>query len=394
MTDRVVVVGASLAGLRAVESLETLGHTGEIVVVGKEAAMPYNRPPLSKAALSLGFDDASLTFRLRSEHANVSWRLGEEAVALDLEGSSIDLASGETIEFDKLLVATGIEPRTLSTPAPLAGRHVVRTLDDARSLRGRLRPGVTVLVVGAGVLGCELAASARLAGADVVIVAPEQLPMQMALGAEFAAEIERRHQVMGIEFIMSAMVERYEDDDGRTGVELTNGARLTVDVVVEAVGSTPNVDWLEGNGLDLSNGVLCDNTMRAEPTRRVFAAGDVARFPNPLFDDVPRRIEHWSVPTETARRAAAGMTTPDGELPTFAPLPSFWSDQFDWRIQAFGMPVLGTGDVRVLDGRVGQGEFVLGYHREGRLVGVAGTGRAVNAHRKPLLAALQSAQVA
>ncbi|WP_372506187.1 NAD(P)/FAD-dependent oxidoreductase [Actinomadura madurae] len=245
----------------------------------------------------------------------------------------------------------------------------MRTLDDAAALRQRLRPGVPVTVVGAGFIGCEVAATARTLGADVTVVAPESEPMLRPLGPELGAELRRRHEARGVRFRLGRTVARFTE----TGLELSDGSAVRADVVVEAVGSVPCVEWLEGNGLDLSDGVLCDGALRVEGRPDAVAVGDVARFPNPRYDDVPRRVEHWSIPTDTARHAARSLL--GEESGAFMPLPSFWSDQYDMRLQSFGAPGLGGGDIRVLEGDLG-GEAVLGYHRDGRLVGVVMLGRA------------------
>jgi NADPH-dependent 2,4-dienoyl-CoA reductase/sulfur reductase-like enzyme len=213
--------------------------------------------------------------------------------------------------------------------------------------------------------------------------------MQRPLGQLVGHTLQRRHEARGVSFHLGRLPVELEaiaaGNGGGTAVgsvRLDDGTRLTADVVVEALGSLPNVEWLAGNDLDLSNGVLCDSRLRAltgggaVPRADVVAVGDVARFPNALYDEVPRRVEHWNMPTEMARRAGpvlvAGLV--GGELPpaAYAPMPSFWSDQYDVRLQSFGSPDLGT-EVRLLEGDL-EGEFAVGYLRDDRLVGVAGVG--------------------
>ncbi|MEU8248083.1 FAD-dependent oxidoreductase [Nonomuraea sp. NPDC048916] len=390
MSRRVLIAGASMGGLRAAERLRAAGFTGEIVAVGDEAHLPYNRPPLSKEALASEVTHEAVAFRLRPAVADVTWRLGVPIAAADLRAGTVRLADGAEPAYDGLVVATGMRPRRLPVPGPRAGRHVVRTLEDARDLRAELRPGARLLVVGAGFIGCEVAATARALGASVTVVAPEAVPMRRPLGDDLGAALRRRHEARGVVFLLGRTVAAFLGDGRVTGAELSDGTRLDADVVVEAVGSAANTAWLDGNGLDLSDGVLCDNAMRVEGRPGVVAVGDVARFPNPRYDGVARRVEHWSIPTDTARRAAAtlladlGLAEPDPA--PFAPLPTFWSDQYDLRVQSFGVPALGEDDIRILEGDL-DGEVAVGYHRDGELVGVVliGLAPAVARYRAMLM---------
>ncbi|WP_331771322.1 FAD-dependent oxidoreductase (plasmid) [Embleya sp. NBC_00888] len=373
----VVVVGASMGGLRAAEQLRAAGWTGGITVVGDEPHMPYNRPPLSKDALAGGVSHAALAFRPRASCADVDWRLGRAAVAADLTTRRIRLADGEWLSYAGLVVATGLRPRRLTCPGPRGGRYVVRTLDDARHLRAALGPGRRVVVVGAGFIGCEVAATARSLGAEVTVVGPEAEPMYRPLGAELGAALRRRHLARGVRFELGRTVRESIGDRYVTGVLLDDGRELPADVVVEAVGSIPNTEWLAGNGLDLDDGVRCDALLRVESRPDVVAVGDVARFVNPRYDDVPRRVEHWSMPTDSAKRAArtlaAHLAGTDCDPTPFAPLPSFWSDQYDERLQSYGAPGLAGTDVRLLEGDW-DGDCAVGYHRDDALVGVVALG--------------------
>ncbi|XRQ10533.1 NAD(P)/FAD-dependent oxidoreductase [Actinomadura welshii] len=383
---RMVVVGASLGGLRAAEQLRAAGHTGELVVIGDEPHPPYNRPPLSKEVLAGEVSFDRVAFRMRSSTADVDWRLGTAVARADLAARTVHLADGTDIPYDGLVIATGLRPRRLDAPGSGPSRHVVRTLDDAAALRGRLHPGARVAVVGAGFIGCEVAATARTLGADVTVVAPESEPMLRPLGPALGAELRRRHEGHGVRFLLGRTIARFT----ATGLELSDGTAVTAEAVVEAVGSVPCTQWLEGNGLDLSDGVLCDGALRVEGRPDVVAVGDVARFPNPRYDDVARRVEHWSIPTDTAKRAARALL--GKEEGPFMPLPSFWSDQYDMRLQSFGAPGLGGDDIRVLEGDLG-GEAAVGYHREGALVGVVMLGCVRrHAHYRKLL--LDDVQVA
>ncbi len=396
MSQRVVVVGASLGGLRAAEALRSNGFTGDLVVVGDEPHLPYNRPPLSKEALKDGADAATLEFRRRKSVDDVTWRLGVPVTAADLHARSVTLADGAAIGFDALVVASGLRARRLAITAPPAGRHAVRTIEDAQRLRAELVPGARVVVIGAGFIGCEVAATARGLGCSVDVVAPEAVPMQRPLGLELGASMQRRHEAHGVAFHLGRLPAQVEGGARVASVVLDDDTVLPADVVVEALGCIPNTEWLAGAGLDLSDGVLTDGWLRAvtasgQARGDVVAVGDLARFPNALYDEVPRRVEHWSIPTDTGKRAGATVAaalagTALDPLP-FAPMPSFWSDQYDQRLQSFG--ALGIADqVDVLEGDL-DGEFVAGYLRAGRLVGVAGIGsmQSLLRHRGEMLAA-------
>ncbi|MGI5134512.1 MULTISPECIES: NAD(P)/FAD-dependent oxidoreductase [unclassified Streptomyces] len=395
MSARIVVAGASMAGLRAAEQLRGAGWTGAITIVGDEPHMPYNRPPLSKEVLAGKAPFESLAFRPRGSVADVDWRLGTRVVAARLRERTVELGGGETLPYDGLVVATGMRPRRLRCPGPLQGRHTVRTIADAQGLRDALtRPGVRVVVVGAGFIGCEVAATALgLGAAEVTVVDPLPLPMVGPLGELLARALLERHERRGVRFALGTGVAGFEGEDRVTGVVLSDGTVLSADVVVESVGSIANTEWLEGNGLDLSDGVLTDEQLRVGGRPAIVAVGDVARFPNARYDGVPRRVEHWSIPTDTAKHAAkvlvAHLTGTEAVAAPFSPLPTFWSDQHDFRLQSFGAPVLGKDDVRVLDGDP-DGDVLVGYHSGGRLVGVVALGgqaaaSAAARHRAELL---------
>ncbi|MFI7405417.1 NAD(P)/FAD-dependent oxidoreductase [Streptomyces sp. NPDC049541] len=378
-TGRVVVAGGSMGGLRAAEQLRAAGWTGTITVIGDEPHMPYNRPPLSKEVLAGTAPFESLAFTPKAAAADVEWRLGTKVVAADLDRRVVALDDGSAISYDGLVVATGMRPRRLRCPGPLTGRHTVRTLADAQGLRDELtRPGARVVVVGAGFIGCEVAATAVGLGVrEVTVVDPFPLPMVGPLGELLGRALLKRHEERGVRFALGTGVSAFEGEDRVTGVVLSDGSLLPADVVVESVGSVANTEWLEGNGLDLSDGVLTCEQLRVGGRPEVVAVGDVARFPNARYDGVPRRVEHWSIPTDTAKHAAkalvAHLTGTDRDLAPFAPLPTFWSDQHDFRLQSFGAPVLGKDDVRILDGDP-DGDVLVGYHADGRLVGVVALG--------------------
>ena len=396
--QRTVVVGAGLGGLRTAEALRARGFTGEVVVVGDEPWAPYNRPPLSKEALATGLSHDALSFRVREAASDVVWRHGETAVSADLEARAVLLSHGERLEYDALVAATGVSARRLPVPGPpataAAGRHVIRTLDDALALRAALVPGARLVVLGAGFIGCEVAATARTLGCEVHCVAIDAFPMLRPLGPMLAAELQRRHEEHGVVFHLGVGVTEILGAEHVEGVVLSDGTRLEADVVLEALGSRCNVEWLEGNGLDLGDGVLTDAALRplrdGSPVDGVAVVGDIARFPNVRFDDRAFRVEHWNVPTDTGRRAGAvlaaylaGEGYDDEVHAPWELMPSFWSDQYDVRLQSFGMPGLADADgVRLLAGDL-RGECIVGYHRGEDLMAVIGIGmlREVTAYR-------------
>jgi NADPH-dependent 2,4-dienoyl-CoA reductase/sulfur reductase-like enzyme len=386
--SRVVVVGGGLGGLRTAETLRSSGYADEIVVVGDEEWAPYNRPPLSKDALADEVTHERLVFRVREHASDVVWRLGERAVSADLDARAVTLHDGSVLEYDALVAATGVSAWRLpfGPPASAAsGRHVIRTLDDALALRAQLVPGARVLVLGAGFIGCELAATARGLGCEVRCVAIDALPMLRPLGRELATELRRRHEAHGVEFHLGVGVTDLVGEQHVEGAVLSDGTRLEADVVVEALGSRCNVSWLDGNGLDLADGVLADAALRplrdGAPLDGVAVVGDIARFPNVRFDERAHRVEHWSIPTDTGRRAGAVLAAylsdegyDDVVAARWEVLPSFWSDQYDIRLQSFGMPGLADPDgIRLLEGEL-HDECVVGYHRGDELVGVVGLG--------------------
>lgn len=374
----VVVVGGGLAGLRSAEALRAAGYAGPLTVLGEEPHLPYSRPPLSKEALKEGVRVESLEFRRKSSVDDVDFRLDCAVIASDLDAGTVTLAGGAVLHFDGLVIATGIRPRRLPIPGPTAGRIALRTVGNAADLRERLGPGAHLVVMGAGFVGSEVAATARGLGAEVSVVALDEEPMVRPLGPDMGAALRRRHEKQGVHFHLGHTVDSFDGDEAVRSASLSDGTELPADVVVEAVGSVPNVDWLEGNGLDLSNGVLVDSAMRVVGTSAaVVAAGDIARYPISLGGPAPRRIEHWNMPTETGRRAgqtlAALLAGGDVDHEPFRAMPAFWSDQYDIALQSFGLPELAT-EVRVADGDL-DGDAIVEYLDENGLVGVVGINR-------------------
>lgn len=402
MVQRVVVAGAGLGALRSAESLRAYGYTGELVVIGAEPDAPYARPPLSKGVLSGAEEPATLTYRRRPALDDVQWRLGHAVVGIDLAQHEVRIDDGARLEYSALVLATGARARRLEVPGPppthRAGRHVLRTIPDAVRIRQALVPGTRLVVVGAGFIGCELAATATRLGCSVVCVTAEPEPMTRPLGARVGREVRRRLEHAGIAFRTGVGVDAFLGADTVSGVMLSDSSTVPADVVVEAVGSVCNIEPVAGTGWDLSDGVLTDAALRpvaAEPARTgdpavhdgVAVVGDVARFPQPLLRGAPARIEHWSVPTDTGRRAGQVLAAHLEGRPPPAPnawpaVPHFWSEQPPVRIHALGLP--GAGDpqaVRLLYGELST-DFVVGYvDADEHLVGVVGLGDPRGIHR-------------
>jgi 3-phenylpropionate/trans-cinnamate dioxygenase ferredoxin reductase subunit len=365
----IVVVGASLAGLRAAEALRSEGFDGRLVLVGDEPHRPYDRPPLSKHVLAgtRTADDAALPM---AEDFEAEWELGVPAAALDVGARRLTLADGRQLDYDGLVVATGATPRRISSIPDVPGVHVLRTLDDCEALRADLdaRPR-RVVVVGAGFIGCEVAATARSAGLEVSLVEPLEAPVVRGLGVAMGMVVADLHREHGVDLRLGVGVEGLRHGTRAEGVTLTDGTTLDADVVVVGVGVVPNTAWLAGSGLTVTDGVVCDATCLAAPG--VVAAGDVARWPHPTHGEL--RIEHWDNAQDQGAHAArtllADLAGGTGE--PYAPLPWFWSDQYDRKIQVAGR----TGsehDVEVVLGSVEERKFVALYGKDGRLTAVLG----------------------
>ncbi|MFM7065117.1 MAG: NAD(P)/FAD-dependent oxidoreductase [Actinomycetes bacterium] len=373
-----VVVGGGLGALRASESLRAHGYAGPITVVGDEPHLPYTRPPLSKEALLGGIDLDTLAFRRKPSVDDVDWRLGTPVIGSDLAAGTVSLADGTDLPFDGLVVASGIRPRRLPIAGPKDGRVVLRTVDDAQRIREHLGPDTRLVVMGAGFIGCEVAATARRLGAEVAVVAIDERPMVRPLGADLGAAMQRVHERNGVRFHLGHSIDSFTGDDRVRSAVLSDGTEVPADLVIEAVGSVPNTEWLQGNDLDLSDGVLTDSALQVRTDLApVVAVGDIARYPSGLFGPTPRRIEHWNMPTETGRRAgqtlAALLAGDEPDRGPFTAMPAFWSDQYDHTLQSFGMP--GIADrVEVIDGDL-DGPCIVGYHDASGLVGVVGLDR-------------------
>lgn len=372
--DRVVVVGASLAGLRAAETLRTAGFTGSLTLVGDEPHLPYDRPPLSKQVLSGDWDAerAALRKAEQLEALGITWRLGTRAVGLRPDAQEVVLEGGEALPYDGLVIATGATPRRLPGQPDLPGIHLLRTLDHAQALHAELAEAAAVVVVGAGFIGAEAASTAHALGCQVTVVEAAPVPLERGLGVEMGAAVAGLHADSGVTLLTSAGVAGFEGTERVEGVRLTDGRVIPADVVVVGIGVAPATGWLEGSGLTLRDGVVCDATLAAGPPG-VMAAGDVARWPHELFDGEEVRIEHWTNANEHGAVAAKNLLAlAAGEPATpYAGVPFFWSDQYGHRIQFLGRSS-GADEVRVVRGSAEARRFVALYRRGERLWGALG----------------------
>ena len=372
----IVIVGASLAGTRAAETLRAGGFTGTVTIIGNESRMPYDRPPLSKNFLAGEWDADRVALRKPDalEALDATWMLGSAATGLDTATNTVTLASGDTVHYDGLIIATGGTVRRLPNQPDIAGVHVLRTLDDAESLRDELTEGARVVVIGAGFIGLEAAATASKRGARVTVLEGLEAPLIRALGAEMGSAIGRVHVRNGVDVRCSVGVAEIEGDTHVTGVRLTNGEVVPADVVIVGIGVAPATQWLEGSGLTVRDGVVCNENLCAGPSN-VFAAGDVLRWPNTLFTDVEAdmRVEHWTNAAEQGAHAANNlMAALDGREQTpYSAVPFFWSDQFDARIQCLGRPS-GDAVVDVVAGSTDEGKWCAVYSVGNRLTAVLG----------------------
>lgn len=383
--SRIVIVGASLGGLRAAEQLRAAGWDRAIEVIGAEPHLPYNRPPLSKELLTgepLTAEQAAekTALRRRRSAADVDFRLGTAAVSADLIGKTLSLSDGSRTNYDGLVIATGLRARQLNVPGPEGGRHRIRTVEDSLALQQSLQPGARVVVIGAGFIGCEIAASASARGCKVTLVEGGKGPMHRPLGPEVAAAFRAWIAGKGIGCLAGRQIAEFlpaEHDAGLVGAvrlvpapDVPSSARaetVTADVVVEAVGSVPNTEWLEGNGLDLSDGVLADAQLRVVGAAEAVAVGDIVRFPDVRLGGTPRRVEHWATPGDTAKTAARTLVAELTGTPLPPPchaLPNFWSDQFGLRVTGLGNPAL-ADNAQVLEGSLEAIDdgVVVGYFR-------------------------------
>ncbi|HET9720144.1 MAG TPA: FAD-dependent oxidoreductase [Solirubrobacteraceae bacterium] len=363
--DRLVIVGASLAGLRAAQAARAGGHQGELVVIGDEARPPYTRPPLSKELLSGGQTPEQCA--LPHPTLEASWRLGSAARGLDRSGRQVILADGDKVDYERLIIATGCRARDWTGPgADLEGVHTLRRLDDSLALRAALAHSRHLVIVGAGFIGCEVAATARKQGVPVTLldIAPHPL---LALGPELGARCAQMHRDHGVDVRCGTSIEAILGQTCVEGVQLDDGTELAADVVLLALGAQPNTEWLRDSGLELNAGVVCDPTLTSSVDPDILAAGDVTEWPHRLAGGAIVRVEHWTTAAEQGQLAGRNaLLDPAQRAPHEAP-PYFWSDQYDTKIQSVGFPALAP-HLEILEEEPEEGRLVATGSRDGHLV--------------------------
>ncbi len=367
--ERIVVVGAGLAGLSACDELRRLGFDGELFLVGDEPHDPYDRPPLSKQFLAGKWERDRLALREPEKLATLSLeRVVGEASALELAARRLLLRSGEAIGYEGLVLATGSRARRLPAFDRLANAFVLRSLDDALALRAAIAPASRLLVVGGGFIGMEVAATARGLGCEVSVVEPLAAPLLRALGPAAGQACAAVHRHHGVELHLGVAVDSVSEEGAERAVValLGDGTRLEADLALVGVGAAPNVSWLGGSGLEVgADGVACDASLRVAPG--VVVAGDIARFPHGPAGTL-LRLEHRTNAAEQGAHAARSLL---GEDSPFATVPYVWSDQYDLKIQLLGLPEPGD-ELEVVEGELEAGRFLGLYGRAGRLVAAVG----------------------
>jgi NADPH-dependent 2,4-dienoyl-CoA reductase/sulfur reductase-like enzyme len=375
----IAVIGASLAGLRAAETLRAEGYDGRIVMIGAESHEPYDRPPLSKQLLAgtWGLDRVRLRDPEKIDALGLDLRLGHRAVSLDVAGHSLELDDGDRLPFDGAVVATGAHARTLPDTAALGGVHTLRTLEDCFALGAAVSaPATRLVVVGAGFIGSEVAATCSGLGARVTVVEALPVPLARVLGDRMGAACGALHADHGVELrtgvgVAGLVSEESPAGQRVSGVALIDGSVIAADVVVIGIGVAPTTDWLADSGLEIDNGVKADATLHA--AHDIVVAGDLARW----FDQrqgTEIRIEHWTNAAEQGVAAARSLLVGRRQAEPYMPVPYFWSDQYDTKIQVIGHPHP-DDEVIVVDGSVEERRFVALYGRQGRLTAALGFSR-------------------
>jgi 3-phenylpropionate/trans-cinnamate dioxygenase ferredoxin reductase subunit len=362
----VVIVGGGLAAARTAEQLRRSDYAGPITIVSDEDHLPYDRPPLSKEVLRAETDDVTLKPAEFYDENDITVLLGKAAHSVDTDARSLKLADGSELGYDELIIATGLVPKRIPSFPDLPGIHVLRSFDESLKLRGEAGSARHAVVVGAGFIGCEVAASLRGMGVDVVLVEPQPAPLASVLGEQIGSLVARLHRAEGVDVRCGVGVADVGGTEKVEKVTLSDDTELDADLVVVGIGSHPATAWLEGTGVAVDDGVVCDAVGRASAPH-VWAIGDVASWRNTVGHQV--RVEHWSNVADQARALVPAMLGKETSLAVSVPY--FWSDQYDVKIQCLGEPEA-TDIVHVVedDGR----RFLAFYERDGVVAGVVGGG--------------------
>lgn len=371
---RIAVVGASLAGAKAVAALRAEGYDGNLVMVGAESHLPYDRPPLSKQYLdgSWPVDRLTVLTQRDADELQVELELGDGAQQVDLGTRTLTLESGARLPFDGLVLATGARPIRLPDDFNLEGVYYLRTLDDADAIREAMRTASSMVIVGAGFIGSELASAAVDKDTDVTIVDRSVLPMEPAIGSDAAAYIANLHVSHGIHLKLGVDLQHISRRGGHLILRFNDGTRITTDMVVVGVGSTPNTEWLENSGLELQNGVVCDRYCRTM-AQDVVVAGDVGRW-----FDVRRgrhvREEHWTNAIEQGAYVARSLLMANADADPYSALPFFWTRLYNVRIHMIGH-YAPTAQTSIISGDLASDNFVEVCHEDGRITGAIAVGK-------------------
>jgi 3-phenylpropionate/trans-cinnamate dioxygenase ferredoxin reductase component len=367
----IVVVGASLAGLRAAEEIRHEGHAGPVIIMGDELHVPYDRPPLSKQVLAGTWDVERIHHHApdKLDTLGLEFHLGRRALSLDTEVQTLVCDDGSELRYDGLIVATGAHPRILPGTEGMPGVHVLRTLDDCLAIRADLDAaglGARVAVIGAGFIGSEVAATCHGLGARVTVVEALPTPLLGVLGPEMGEASAQLHRDQGVVVLTGVGVDRvtsHPDGPAPLVVHLVDGTDLEADLVVVGIGVVPAVEWLADSGLTIDNGVVCTEALFAADN--VVAAGDLARWTQPRTGEM-LRVEHWTNAAEGGAASARNLLAGSAAAQPYDPIPFFWSDQYQTKIQMIGLP--GRDDeVVVVEGSVEEGKLVALYRRGDRL---------------------------
>ncbi|MER5916574.1 FAD-dependent oxidoreductase [Streptomyces sp. NPDC001982] len=363
----VAVVGASLAGLSAARSLRKRGYDGRLVVIGDEPHRPYDRPPLSKEFLAGDIGEADLALESDDEDLQAEWLLGARAAGLDSADRAVRLADGREVRADGFVIATGAAARTLPGTDGLAGVHTLRTLDDARALRDELALGGRLVVIGGGFIGAEVASTAYALGLDVTVVEAAPTPLAGPLGETMGGIVSALHADHGVRLLCGVGVKGLSGESRVDAVLLEDGRSIPADTVVVGVGARPCVEWLEGSGVALDNGVKCGADGRTS-LAGVVAVGDCASWYDP-HAGIHRRVEHWTGARERPDAAVATLLSWGAAEPGVPRPPYFWSDQYGVKIQFAGHSA-GADNVTVEEGVPDDRSFLAVYRRAGHPVAV------------------------
>lgn len=362
----IVIVGGGLAATRVAEQLRRAEYAGPVTIVSDEVHLPYDRPPLSKEVLRAQVDDVTLKPLEFYDENDITLLLGSAATAIDNDAKTVTLDNDMVLSYDDLIIATGLVPRRIPSFPDLDGVRVLRTFDESLALRKHAGEAHRAVVIGAGFIGCEVTASLRGLGVDVVLVEPQPAPLASVLGTQIGELVARLHRAEGVDVRVGVGVSEIVGSTHVEKVVLSDGSEVEADLVVVGIGSRPATDWLEGSAITVDNGIICDNVGRTT-VPHIWALGDVASWQDALGHQA--RVEHWSNVAEQARVLVPSLL--GNEPPQAVVVPYFWSDQYDVKIQCLGEPE--ADDVVHIvedDGR----KFLAYYEREGALVGVVGGG--------------------